>query len=150
MSNAADDMDRQIDAWADKVRAKAQQYKALTSEMESINGQAESPSGAVRVTVNRAGVLTALEISDNVRSMRGSQLASEIMSTIRTAQSGLGDKVVALMQEKAPEDTHAINAVADNYNAQFAPPDKGDAATARAIGPDDDDDEFGHSIFQRT
>lgn len=147
MSSAADDMDRQIDAWADKVRAKAQQYKALTSEMESITGQAESASGVVRVTVNRAGILTELEISDNLRDMRGSQLAGEIMSTIRTAQSGLGDQVVALMQEKVPEDTHAIDAVADNYNAQFAPPDEDDAAIARAIDPEEDDEDFGH-IFR--
>lgn len=158
--SAADDMDRQIDAWAEKPREKAQRYRALTTEMESISGTAESASGKVRVTVNRAGIVTALEIEDDIRGMRGTQLAGEILSTMRAAQAGLGDQVVALMQEKVPEDTHAITAVAESYHTQFAEePEEDEAeevgtyttATPRPIHPnvDDEDDPFGGNLFDR-
>jgi len=150
MASGAEDMDRQIDQWAAKVHAKAQKYKALTTEMESITGSAESASGAVRVTVNRAGILTDLSITDDIRTMRGGQLAGEIMGAIRSAQSTLGAQVVAMMQDKVPEDGASIDAVADSYAKQFAQPDEDEPAEQPpASRPyDDGDDEFNSSVFE--
>lgn len=144
--SAADDMDRQIDEWSAKFAEKASKYRALTAEMESITGQAESASGAVRVTVNRAGVLTDLQITDDIRTMRGSQLAGEILGAVRTAQAGLGTKVVAMMQDAVPEDRESIANVADVYARQFPQPaDEAEADAKRK--PSDDDDEGDTSIF---
>lgn len=148
----ADDMDRQIDEWAAKFAQKAEKYRALTRDMESITGQAESASGAVRVTVNRAGILTDLQITDDIRSMRGSQLAGEIMSAVRAAQAGLGRQVVAMMEEKVPEDQASIANVADNYERQFpqqADEDETQAAreTPESAPDEDDDGERNTSVF---
>lgn len=149
----ADDMDRQIDQWAEKFHAKAAKYRELTDEMESISGQAESASGAVRVTVNRAGILTDLQIADDIRSMRGSQLAGEIMGAVRAAQAGLGKQVVTMMQDKVPEDTESISNVAENYAKQFPQPESDDEEPAVArpttatTSPADDDDD-NRSVFE--
>ncbi|MGH3433266.1 MAG: YbaB/EbfC family nucleoid-associated protein [Thermocrispum sp.] len=134
----ADDMDRQIDEFAVQYQAKVDKYRVLTSEMESVTGDAESASGVVRVTVNRGGILTGLQITDDIRTMRGSQLAGEIMAAVRCAQAGLGPQVVAVMQELVPEDRDGIAKVADSYARQF-PPAKDETR---------DDDEGNTSVFE--
>lgn len=154
VTRRADDMDRQLDQWAAQVQEKERRYRALNAEMASIAGRAASPGGAARVTVDRAGVLTDLDIADDLGGMRGGQLADEIMSTIRTAQAGLGQQIVAMMQVHVPEDTASIASVSETYQRQFPEVDTEDGQAAppsmsNGANSDSDDDDFNNnSVFQ--
>lgn len=130
-----EDMERQIDQWAAQIHEKASAYKALTAEREAITGRGEAANGAIRVTVNRAGILTNLELSyDVLRAMRGSQLSAEIMKAMRQAQAGLGAQVVSLMRERVPQDVESIATIADTYARQFPQPEPDDDQLAQDRG----------------
>ncbi|PPK69569.1 YbaB/EbfC DNA-binding family protein [Actinokineospora auranticolor] len=145
-------MERQIDEWATQVRAKAETYQRLNTEMDSITGTGEAAGGDVRVTVNRAGVVTALELPEQLSGMRGPTLSGEIMRAIQRAQATLGDKVVGLMRERVPEDTASIATTADAYARQFPDVD-GESDTPATPTPKpptttDDLDSFDANAFR--
>lgn len=117
-----EDMSRQIDEWASAVHRKAEQYQALKQEIAEISSEATGANGAIRVEVGPSGLLTDLHLTEETRTMRASDLAARIMSTIRRAQSGLGEQITELMQDRVGEDTKSIETVAANYARQFPQP----------------------------
>ncbi len=153
-SSGPADMERSIERWAAQVHAKAETYKTLTSEMSKITGRSEAANGAIRVTVNQAGLVTDLSLSDDVRSMRGSRLSAEIMTAIRRAQAALGDQVVDLMKQRVGDDAETIATIASSYAQQFPSPDpqqNNDKSAHRATleGEELSDPYFDHQNQQR-
>lgn len=138
MASGFDDMERQIDAWAEQVHAKAARYQELKQDLTGISGSAEGGRGAVRVRVNSAGVLTALELSENTRTMPANHLAQTIMNTMRKAQATLGIQVTELMRERVGDDARSIAAVSEQYARQFPNPDDADTAASRTDADDDE------------
>lgn len=150
MSGGPEEMRQRIDAWAAQVQAKAESYRALTAEMDKITDRGEAGNGAIRVTVDRNGAPVNIELTDDVRTMRPNHLAGELMTAFRKAQSTLGDQVVGLMQEKVPDDTASIAAMADNYARQFpAEPDEAAEPSSPPRHADDDDEDFSSRSFLR-
>lgn len=130
-----DDMERRIDQWAAQMQEKAERYQQLKQDLTTISATASSANGAVTVTVGPSGVLQRLDLSDDIRTMRGSHLSTEIMAAIRKAQSTLGAQVTELMQERVGEDTTSIETVAKNYATQF-PAETDDPAHDNTPAPD--------------
>jgi DNA-binding protein YbaB len=118
-SGGPDDIDRQIDQWATKVGEKAQQYQRLKDDLTQISATVTGANGAVTVTVGPSGLLQRLELTDDIRSMRGTYLSKQITTAIRKAQSTLGAQVTELMRERVGGDSTSIDTVAHNYATQF-------------------------------
>ncbi|WP_192909809.1 YbaB/EbfC family nucleoid-associated protein [Gandjariella thermophila] len=119
-------MERQIDQWAAQVHDKARRYQELKEDLAAISSTATAANGAIKVTVGASGLLTNLELTEDVRTMRAHYLAAQIMDAIRKAQSTLGAQVTELMQQRVGEDTQSIAVVAANYARQFPQPDEQD------------------------
>lgn len=137
-----DDMERRVDQWAAQLQDKAARYQQLKQDLTTISATASGANGAVAVTVGPSGLLQRLEISDDLRSMRGNHLASEIMAAIRKAQSTLGAQVTELMHEHVADDTKSIEIVAQNYASQFPAETDEPARENSAPGEDSRDDAY--------
>lgn len=141
-----EDMEGRIDRWAAQARETAARYQNLTTAMNAITGRATGANGAITVEVNHAGIPTRLDLTDDIRTMRGGYLAGQIMTTIARAQSTLGDKITELMREHVPGDEASITSITDAYARQFPDPETADVpSTGRS--PHENDD-FGGPIMR--
>ncbi|MDI6103477.1 YbaB/EbfC family nucleoid-associated protein, partial [Actinoplanes sp. NEAU-A12] len=95
----------------------------LTRRMKQIDATAESPDGDVTVTVDHAGGLNALTLTDDAMRRAPEDLAHLILATTRQAQSRLAEDMSELVRGIYGADSATTSFVADAYAKQFpAPP----------------------------
>lgn len=160
-----------IQQWAQGFAAKAERYHAVREQTEQLRLHAASSDGSVRVTVRADGTVADLRFTEKIRSMPLTDLSELILATMRSAQSGIADRVGEVMAEQVGDDDQQTRAVVlDNLRERFPEqddetaeagadpldiPDEGDrpvrdtaAPTASPARPrrrprhDDDDDDF--------
>jgi DNA-binding protein YbaB len=121
-----EDAVRNIDNWAQGLADKARRYREAQADTEALRLSATSPDGGVRVTVGADGGVTDLHLDERVRAVRASELAATIMETMRRAQSGIADRVSAVMADHlgADEDLHTRATVLTQLRDRF--PDQAD------------------------
>lgn len=135
-----------IDRWAAGFSEKAQRYQAAQQQTEQLRLTASSANGVVRVTVAADGNITELELSEKIQSMPPRELATQILDTIRRAQSGIAERVSEVMTEQlGDEDMQTRAVLLDNLRARFPSQDgEEDPPSRRRDGGrgTDDDDEY--------
>jgi hypothetical protein len=108
-------------SWSAQVAGRTEAAAALADRVATLTSSAEGGpggSGAVRVTVASSGVLTGLELEDDV-------LAAEILRVMRRAQADLIDRVAAAVEETVGTDSETGRAVLDSFAQRFPEdPDK--------------------------
>ncbi|MER5388797.1 YbaB/EbfC family nucleoid-associated protein [Saccharopolyspora sp. NPDC002686] len=115
-----DEAERRIQEWAKGFEEKAQRYQAIQAETEQLRLTAASSDGRVKVTVRADGSITDLELTDKVRSMPPSELASQILSTMHKAQSDIAGKVGETMTAHlGDEDRETRAMMLDNLRERF-------------------------------
>lgn len=117
-----DETERRLEEWAAQFAAKADRYQEMQARLSTISATEESPDGAVRVTVDSAGLLTGLELTDHAAQHRPPQLAALIMEVVRLAQSRLPNRVEQVMQETVGEDQVTVQTVVGSYEQRFPEP----------------------------
>lgn len=119
-----------IDELLQTYQEKRRQIQEMQSKLETIEAEAEAADGMVRVTVDRQGRLTSLELDPRVQRKLGSaELAEAIMEASKEAQSQVADQMRAAMQDLVPE-----GAAKENFDiAKLLPerPDNIDAVRER-------------------
>ncbi|WP_190822129.1 YbaB/EbfC family nucleoid-associated protein [Saccharopolyspora pogona] len=125
-----------IRRWAANVEAKAERYQQMQQQVTAVRASAESRDGVVRVTVDSAGAVTDLQITDDARRMSGAGLTEAVLTTMRHAQAGLRDQVAEVMSATVGDDPETVNAVMSAYQERFPDPE----AEERAAQPPDDED----------
>ena len=119
-----------IDELLQTYQEKRRQIQEMQSKLETIEAEAEAADGMVRVTVDRQGRLTSLELDPRVQRRLGSaELAEAIMEASKEAQSQVADQMRAAMQDLVPE-----GAAKENFDiAKLLPerPDNIDAVRER-------------------
>ncbi|PKW19528.1 YbaB/EbfC family nucleoid-associated protein [Saccharopolyspora spinosa] len=128
--------EEEIRRWAAGVQAKAERYQQMQQQVTAVTASAESRDGVVRVTVDSAGAVTDLQITDDARRMSGAGLAEAVLTTMRQAQAGIRDQVAEVMSATVGDDTETVNAVMSAYQERFPDPEAGE----RAEQPPDDED----------
>ncbi|MCO1657470.1 YbaB/EbfC family nucleoid-associated protein [Pseudonocardia humida] len=94
-------------------------YRARLAELEARAGRAQdalaraeatatSPDGAVTVTVDPAGGLRALVLSDRATQMGRTQLAATIVATAGTARRDAAAEAIAAMSPLLGDDSRAM------------------------------------------
>jgi len=134
-----------IDEWVARTERRAQAYRDLAAEITTIAATAASPRGVARVTTDQAGLVTGIQILDAHRQLSGDELAREIMTAMRSAQSRVQQQVLDRVREHLADDPEAAASVADQYRRRFG----AEGAPRQQNGParsDADDEGFG-SVF---
>ena len=88
-----DDITRHIEDQVAQARAHADRMKAWSTSLEQLSGEGTALRGAVKVTVNNAGVLTSLKLSDAALDAGAAGLSSAILAAIGAAKQAVADDV---------------------------------------------------------
>jgi DNA-binding protein YbaB len=143
LSGGGDDATARLDRWAAEARAKAQRYQAMQAAVGQVSVTESSKDGMVTVTVDSAGNVTDLRITDRVKEMSGSQVSSAVLSTLRRAQSRLPKRLGEVMAATIGDDQQTVDTIVDNYRSKFPEPepDEPEAVPEKVqrIGASDDD-----------
>ncbi|WP_433269618.1 YbaB/EbfC family nucleoid-associated protein [Actinosynnema sp. CS-041913] len=114
--------EQEIARWAAGVAAKAEQYQAVSRQVAEVNVNEVSKDGLVRLTVNAAGALQNLEISDKAREVSGASLAASIMTTMRRAQSRIAGAVAEIVTAVGVQEPGTADALVSSYRQRFPEP----------------------------
>jgi DNA-binding protein YbaB len=144
----------ELERWAAGVAAKAERYQDMQRQVTAVTSTESSRDGVVTVTVDSAGAVTDLRITDQVRSMAGADVAQLVLTTMRRAQSRITGQVAGIMRATVGEDTQTVDAVVSNFQNRFPEPEpeeqRGrDVVQDRRIGYQDDDDDWGDGPIVR-
>ena len=107
--------------WAQGLEQKAQRYGDLQEQLDRTSVTAESPDGAVRVTVDSTGVPTELAITERGRGADPRALSAALMSTMHRAQAQLRERVSELTSATVGDDGPGNDIVAQ-YRERFPDP----------------------------
>jgi DNA-binding protein YbaB len=110
------DMEQRID---DQIRRSEQ----LRNELSALRITVESPGGQIAVTVDSAGSLVDLHLTDQALRPGPTELAGLILSTTRTAQARLAERIAELTGRVYGAGTETADFISTAYARQFpAPP----------------------------
>lgn len=162
-----------VDQMVAQAKEKAQRYQAMQAAVGQVAVTETGKDGLVTVTVDSAGNVTDLRITDQVRELSGAQVAAAVLTTLRRAQSRLPDRLGEVMAETIGDDRQTVDTIVGNYRAKFPEPEPEEPEPAESQhvrnlgaieeepapkppparrppgGSDEDEDGFGHSFMTR-
>jgi DNA-binding protein YbaB len=116
--------DPALDRWIADAEQMAARYQQLSTDVSQVSVTESTPDGLIRVTVNSAGLVTDLRISERVTGMPGPRVAAGVLMAMRRAQSRIAGRVAELMRATVGQDKAMMDAVLTNYQTLFpAPPE---------------------------
>lgn len=92
---------------------------ALADRVATLRASASGADGAVLVTVASSGNVTDLELDDRSLGLGAPGLATEILRTIRRAQSALAGEVADAVEATVGTGTETGRAVLDSFTQRF-------------------------------
>jgi DNA-binding protein YbaB len=120
----ADATDVALDQWVADAEKMAVRYQQLSTDVERVSVSETTPDGLITVTVNSAGLVTDLRITERATGMPGPRVASGVLWAMRRAQSRIAAQVADVMRSTIGEDTAMVDAVVNRYQNTFpAPPE---------------------------
>jgi DNA-binding protein YbaB len=134
-------LDQRIEQMAAKMAEKAERYQVLRERLTSLTVTERAHNGAIQVTVGQSGLVTAMSVSDDLRGMRPSQIAQELMNCMRRAQAQLASQVEAIMRSTVGDDQESVKAVVDSFHAAF-PQQEEESQPSRSRRDNPEGDEF--------
>ncbi|GAB2965131.1 YbaB/EbfC family nucleoid-associated protein [Amycolatopsis acidiphila] len=123
LSAAGGDATARVDGWVAQAKAKAQRYQAMQAAVGQVSVTESSRDGLVTVTVDSAGNITALRITDQVRELSGAQVATAVLDIVRRAQSRLPERLGEVMAATIGDDKQTMDTIVGNYRAKFPEPE---------------------------
>jgi DNA-binding protein YbaB len=102
---------RRIDDWQAGFEQRAAQARQLSARLAALTASARSEDGHVTVTVGATGVLTGLELHEEVRRQPASETARQILATLAAAQSDLAGQATEVTAETVGADSETGKAV---------------------------------------
>ncbi len=115
--------EQEMRRWAADVEAKAQRYQVMQAEVARVAVTEVSRDDIVRVTVDATGGVTDLVISDKGREVPGTELSRLVLTTMRLAQSRIGDQVAEVMERTVGDDPQTVATVVGSYRQRFPEPE---------------------------
>ncbi|WP_436523305.1 hypothetical protein [Actinoplanes sp. HUAS TT8] len=103
---------------------------ALADRVATLRASAAGADGAVLVTVASSGNVTELELDERSLGLGAPGLATEILRTIRRAQSALAGRVADAVEETVGTETETGRAVLDSFTQRFPAPSGPEEAAA--------------------
>lgn len=115
-------VERQLEEWAQQAEQKAERYQQMSTAVSAVSASDSTPDGMVRVTVNSSGAISGLELSDQIRTHSGADVAGQIMACVQRAQSKLAAQVAQAMQATIGDEQSTIDTVVSGYEQRFPEP----------------------------
>src|SRR5215207_8023325 len=88
-----EETERRVEQWAAEFAAKADRYQQMQQQISRVSATEASADGTVQVTVDSAGIVTDLVLSDRASQLRPAQLAAQVLDVMRRAQRRLTGQV---------------------------------------------------------
>lgn len=112
-----------VDRMVADAKAKAQRYQAMRAALGQVSVTETAKDGLVTATVDAAGNITDLRITDRVRDMSGAQVAAAVLNTVRRAQAKLPERLGEVMAATIGDDEQTRETIVGNYRAKFPEPE---------------------------
>lgn len=112
----------QVDQWVAAAKRKAERYQAMRAAVGQVSVTESSKDGLVTATVDSAGNLTELRITDRVWELSGAQVATAVLGTVKRAQAKLPERLGELMAETIGDDPRTREKIVGEYRAKFPEP----------------------------
>ena len=119
LSGAGGDAAAQVDQWVAQAKRKAERYRAMQAAAGQVSVTESGKDGLVTVTVDAAGNVTDLRITDQVRELSGAQVAAAVLTTLRRAQSRLPERLGEVMAGTIGDDRQTMDTIVGTYRAKF-------------------------------
>ncbi|MET9264985.1 YbaB/EbfC family nucleoid-associated protein [Amycolatopsis sp. NPDC004079] len=119
----SDNAEARIDDLVAQTKRKAERYRAMQQAVEQVSVSAASKDGTATVTVDSAGNVADLRITDRVREMSGDQVAKAVLSALRAAQAKLPDRLGEVMADTIGDDPQTRDTIVGSYRAKFPEPE---------------------------
>jgi DNA-binding protein YbaB len=103
--------ERRVDDWQAGFEQRAAQARELAGRLAALTASARSADGHITVTVGANGMLTGLELDEEVRRQPAADTARQILATLAAAQSDLTAQATEVTAETVGVDSETGRAV---------------------------------------
>jgi hypothetical protein len=103
--------ERRIDDWQAGLEQRAAQARELAARLAGLTASARSKDGHVTVTVGATGLLTGLELDEEVRRQPAAETARQILATLAAARSDLTARATEITADTVGADSETGKAV---------------------------------------
>jgi DNA-binding protein YbaB len=117
-SSDLDAAERMVDDWRAGFDERAAQARELAARLSRLTTTARSEDGLVEVTVSSSGVLTGLELDEEIRRRPAAETAREILATVAAAQAAMTKAATTATAETVGADTETGRAVISSFAAR--------------------------------
>lgn len=112
-------------SWKDDVDRMAARAAAMSEQMERLRVTARDDNGLAEVTIDSAGVLVGLELTDRIRRFEPEVVARAVMSALREARAKAADRAHDIAVETMGPDSLSARTIADRMRHALERPDDG-------------------------
>ncbi|WP_250002886.1 YbaB/EbfC family nucleoid-associated protein [Actinoplanes sp. M2I2] len=118
--------------WQRRVERQTAQTTELSRRMRDVRASASAAGGEVEVTVDHAGGLAGLELTERALRLSPDELSRTILEASRRAQSRLASRMNDLVTEIYGDGSETAGFIGEAYAEQFPqPPEDDDAPPER-------------------
>lgn len=121
MQPGEDTSDESLREWVAQAEAKAERYQAMRAGVAEVSATGHSEDGVATATVDAAGNLADLHITDEVRRLSGERAAAAVLSAVRRAQSRLAGQVAEVVSSTVGEDESTMDTVLSGLTRRGQP-----------------------------
>ncbi|MBM7770924.1 DNA-binding protein YbaB [Actinokineospora baliensis] len=115
--------EQELRRWSADVAARAERYQVMQAEVARVSVTETSREDLVSVTVDATGAVTDLVINDRAGELPGAELSALVLTTMRTAQSRITERVAEVMERTVGDDPQTVAAVVGSYRERFPEPE---------------------------
>jgi DNA-binding protein YbaB len=110
-------------SWKENVDRMAARAAAMSEQMERLRVTARDGNGLAEVTIDSAGVLVGLELTDRIHRFEPEVVARAVMSALREARAKAADRAHDIAIETMGPDSLSARTTADRMRHALERPD---------------------------
>lgn len=119
-------------SWKEIVDRTAARASAMSKQLNRLRVTARDGNGLAEVTIDSAGVLVGLELTDRIRRFEPDAVARAVMSALREARAKAADRAHDIAVETMGPDSFSARTTAERMREALERPDR--------VRPDDEDE----------
>jgi DNA-binding protein YbaB len=113
-------------SWKENVDRAAARAAVMTERMERLRVTARDGNGLAEVTIDSAGVLVDLKLTDRIHRFEPEAVARAVMSALREARATAADRAHDIAVETMGPDSLSARTIADRMRHALERPDDQD------------------------
>jgi DNA-binding protein YbaB len=115
-------------SWQENIDRTAARAAAMRDEMERLRVTARDSNGLAEITIDSAGVLVGLELTDRIHRYEPAAVARAVMSALREARTEAADRAHDIAVETMGPDSLSARTIADRMRHALQRPDDDEPA----------------------